>query len=761
MNYLRELPRESQEQLINQFLPAGYHYTNLKYDWLFNARAPQYLPAGNWRQWLILAGRGFGKTRTGSETVRHWIKKYKYVNIIGATADDARDVMIEGESGIMACCPPHERPTYKAHKRLLEWPNGAKTLVFSADQPDRLRGKQHMKLLCLIGSTSVLMADGSQKALSKVKNGDYVLTRRGSRCVTGSGLTGRQAELYQLKTSGGRVIIGTADHPIWVDGKGFTPLSKLRIGDKLCVTNALSGEAKHGIFTSAAIMSRWSGCIGRYGKRQTGQFQKGFTFTISTVLKRIIDSRIWNYFPIRNIAENTPLGCVSLKSGKRLWRLRWRLGEVIQESGRNESLYALYAAVNTQAVPTIQASFAQTNAIPSLTVRHLKARQEIVYSALKNIQPQSVYKNIAQKNVIPDLLNKDGKRKGQKYCQYNALNVAQSSSANDLMPNFANANVHWHTTQRVESVEKLKYTEDVYDIAVDGEHEFFANGILVHNCDELAAWRYPESYTQAMLGLRLGDNPQVVITTTPRPIKIIKELLQDPLTHVTRGSTYDNRDNLAPQFIEQIIKKYEGSRLGRQELYAEILDDNPNALWHRDKIDKTRVRVEPENLRRIVVGVDPSVTDSESACETGIIVAGVDDKEHAYILEDCSMRGKADQWAARAVRAYHEWGASRIIGEANNGGDLIEAVIRTVDKTVAYRKVHASRGKTKRAEPIAAIYEQDRAHHVGCFAKLEDQLCSWNPSLPDSEQESPDRMDALVWALSELMLKPTKEFLVI
>ncbi len=275
--------------------------------------------------------------------------------------------------------------------------------------------------------------------------------------------------------------------------------------------------------------------------------------------------------------------------------------------------------------------------------------------------------------------------------------------------------------------------------------------------DELASWRYPESWDQAMFGLRLGDNPQSIVTTTPRPTKIIRNLAKDPTTYVTRGSTYDNRSNLAPAFFAEIIKKYEGTRLGRQELNAEILDDNPNALWKRDRIDELRRSVCPD-LVRVVVGVDPSVTSLKTSDETGIIVAGLGSDDHAYVTGDLSLIASPDGWARVAVHAYHDNEADRLIAEVNNGGDLVEMVIRTIDPLVSYKKVHASRGKAKRAEPIAALYEQGRVHHVGCFAKLEDQMCAYDPE--DENGDSPDRMDALVWALTELMLKPKREFLV-
>lgn len=392
-------------------------------DWELWGRAEQLAPQWLWRTWLILAGRGWGKTRTGAEWVREQAKKYSLVNLIAATADDARDIMIEGESGILAICPRSERPQYKPSRRCLIWPNGAKSLIFTADEPERLRGKQHMKL--------------------------------------------------------------------WMD--------------------------------------------------------------------------------------------------------------------------------------------------------------------------------------------------------------------------------------------------------------------------ELASWRYTESFDQAMFGLRLGDNPQTVITTTPRPTKIIRDLAKDPTTHLTRGSTYDNRQNLAPAFFAEIIKKYEGTRLGRQELNAEVLDDNPNALWKRDRIDELRLFKAPD-LVRVVVGVDPSVTSLKTSDETGIVIAGIGKDDHGYVLDDLSLVASPDGWGRIAVQGYHQHDADRLIAEVNNGGDLVEMVIRTIDPMISYKKVHASRGKAKRAEPIAALYEQGKVHHVGSFAKMEDQMCAYDPN--DENGDSPDRMDALVWALTELMLKPKREFLV-
>ena len=391
----------------------------LAWSWEFIARPSQLLPAGDWAYWLLKCGRGFGKTRTGAEAVRTWIKQgHNYVNLIGATADDARDVMVLGESGILAICPKWERPEYKVSQRKLLWPNGAESLIFTADEPDRLRGKQS---------------------------------------------------------------------------------------------------------------------------------EKGWA-------------------------------------------------------------------------------------------------------------------------------------------------------------------------------------------------------------DELAAWRYADSWDQFKFGLRLGTKPQAVITTTPRPTALVKSIMSDPHTLVTNGSTMENRANLAPAFFTAVLAKYEGTRLGRQEISGELLDDNPGALFKRSDIENARLLVAPA-LNRIVVAVDPAVTSNEGSDDTGIVAAGVafiDGVTHGYILHDLTLHGSPEQWASAAVNAYRELKADRIVAEVNNGGEMIQSVIKAVDPNVPVRMVHATRGKEMRAEPVAALYEQGRIHHIGHFGPLEDQMTEWDPL--DKSAKSPDRLDALVWAITDLML---------
>ena len=263
--------------------------------------------------------------------------------------------------------------------------------------------------------------------------------------------------------------------------------------------------------------------------------------------------------------------------------------------------------------------------------------------------------------------------------------------------------------------------------------------------DELAAFKYPEAWDQYQFGLRLGAHPQTIVTTTPRPTKLIKDLIAREGVRVIRGSTFDNAKNLAPSALAELKLRYENTRLGRQELYGEILDNVEGALWTREMIESARVQTAPP-LVRIVIGVDPAVTSSDTSDETGIIAAGITSDGNYYVLDDKSLRASPDAWARAAVNLYHERSADKIIAETNNGGDMIIMLMKQVDPSIAVKKVTATRGKQLRAEPISSLYEQGRVHHVGYFEQLEVQMCEWTPL----SSESPDRLDALVWALTEL-----------
>lgn len=276
-------------------------------------------------------------------------------------------------------------------------------------------------------------------------------------------------------------------------------------------------------------------------------------------------------------------------------------------------------------------------------------------------------------------------------------------------------------------------------------------------CEEMAAWQYiQDTWDMAQFGLRLGDFPRTIITTTPRPLPLVKEIVarsekEPERVRITRASTFDNAANLPASQLEEYRRKYANSYLGQQELYGAIIDDLEGALWNRAMLDENRVKPEDvPSMARIVVAIDPAVTSNEHSDHTGIVVLGRGADGHGYVLQDLSIKGSPDQWGRIAVNAFKLHHADRIVAEVNNGGDMIKFVLRTIDHTLPIKVVRASRGKHTRAEPIAALYEQGRVHHVGLLAKLEDEMCSWLPG----DSDSPDRMDALVWAGTEVLLTP-------
>ncbi len=290
------------------------------------------------------------------------------------------------------------------------------------------------------------------------------------------------------------------------------------------------------------------------------------------------------------------------------------------------------------------------------------------------------------------------------------------------------------------------------------QHDFFW-------ADELAAWQYPdEAWHEGLkMGMRgsgqpgvLIDRPRGIATTTPRPIALIRQLIKLPSTRVVRGSTFDNADNLPAQYIAEMQARYGGTRLGRQELYAEILDDVEGALWNHAIIEKTRRATAPTVYRRVVVAVDPSGSAKRTADEAGIVVAGLAECSclgrpdmHAFVLEDLTGRYSPRDMGTKAIAAYHRHNADRLVAEDNFGGQIVADLVALIDQQVAYKAVHASRGKLVRAEPVAALYEQGRVHHVGIFPGLEDEMTMYAPLV---STESPGRLDAMVWAVTELML---------
>ena len=269
-------------------------------------------------------------------------------------------------------------------------------------------------------------------------------------------------------------------------------------------------------------------------------------------------------------------------------------------------------------------------------------------------------------------------------------------------------------------------------------------------CDELAAWRYEDAWDQLQFGMRLGTAPITIITTTPRPTKLIKELAKDPDVYLTVGTTFENAANLAGPALKRLLDRYHGTRLGQQELEARILSDTPGALWTRAMIDLHRKKqVDVPDLVRVVVGIDPATSSNETSSETGIVAAGMDRFKQIYVLDDYSLQGRPSEWAQKAIELYNLHDADRIVAEVNQGGDMVETTLRIEAPAISIKQVRATKGKYTRAEPVSALYEQGRVSHVGGFSELEDQMCTWVPT----DAKSPDRIDALVWAITELALK--------
>ena len=271
-------------------------------------------------------------------------------------------------------------------------------------------------------------------------------------------------------------------------------------------------------------------------------------------------------------------------------------------------------------------------------------------------------------------------------------------------------------------------------------------------CDELAKWKHAEeTFDMLQFGLRLGRDPRQLVTTTPRPVPLLKRLMAEAGTRLVRIDTRANAQNLAPGFVDELQKRYGGTRLGRQEIDGELIEDREDALWKRADIETSTVRV-TDALRRIVVAVDPPSGSGEQSC-CGIVVAGLDGSGRAVVLADCSVEGQSPAgWALAVASTYRRFAADRIVAEVNQGGEMVAAMLRSVDVSLPLTLVRATRGKYLRAEPVAALYEQRRVVHAGRFTKLEDQMCDFGPEGLSSGR-SPDRLDALVWALTALLLE--------
>nr|WP_320144841.1 terminase family protein [uncultured Cohaesibacter sp.] len=271
--------------------------------------------------------------------------------------------------------------------------------------------------------------------------------------------------------------------------------------------------------------------------------------------------------------------------------------------------------------------------------------------------------------------------------------------------------------------------------------------------DELAKWRHAEAtWDMLQFGLRLGQKPRQILTTTPKPTPLLKRLMADPSVAISHAPTRANLANLAPGFLDTIVRRYEGSRLGRQELDGELIEDRADALWKRDQLDRLRIDDPPAILSRIVVAIDPPATSGKSADACGLVVAGLDAEGLCYILRDSTLANASPTaWANKAIALYNRFEADCVVAEVNQGGEMVTTILGNIDATVPVRPVRATRGKYLRAEPVSALYEQGRVRHVGNMAELEDEMCDFGLDGLTSGK-SPDRLDAMVWAVTHLCL---------
>ena len=713
-------------------------------DWRRFARPDQLLPAGEWNYWLILSGRGWGKTRTGAEAVRQWVKTNKYVNLIGATADDARDIMIEGEA--VALDTP------------IPTPNGWTTMgeltvgqtVFAGDgQPTKVEWVSE------VASDRPCYRVTFRNGESVVADARHQWLVHDCRNYGGSKILTTEQMLGRLRHAPKQYRFTVQMH----DGLNL-PHRELLIDPYTLGVWLGDGHSHHAAFTTMdeevleGVVGETRAWSQKSSKATTYGIRGGLYRQLSE-LDLLANKHIPRQY-FRASKEQRLLllaglmdtdGCCSTNGQCEFSNTNWLLIAGVQEL--LSSLGILHStcagggqppgglALGSTKKPYWRVRF-KTNLLVFRVTRKLE-RSRLKYAKRVPIVSIEPVESVPTRCIAVD-------HPQHIYLFGHSMLPTHNSGIMAICPKVERPIYRKYARKLVwpNGATSLVFTADEPERLRGKQH-------MKLWADELASWRYSEAWDQAMFGLRLGAHPQAVITTTPRPTKQLRELAANPATYVTKGTTYDNRANLAPSFFTQIIKRYENTRLGRQELNAEILEDNPNALWKRADIDKARITKEAcPPLQRIVIGLDPSVSDSADHDMAGIIAVGKGAgqwRDHGYVIDDKSILASPLGWARQTIGCYGAHKADRVVGEINNGGAMIEVTLRTIDPNVSYQTVTASRGKLTRAEPYAALYEQGRIHHVGLFPELEDELCDYDQL---GDKPSPNRLDALVWGLHAL-----------
>lgn len=666
-------------------------------------------PPGDWYGWLMNAGRGSGKTRASSNYVIEHVKgppclpgpTPHWIGIIAPTLGDAVTACVSGPSGI-ATHDPTAKLSGGAGGLFVKWSNGSRAKLFGASSPEDVERLRAGGNTCLTANTLVSTTRGDIR-ITDVCVGDYVWTRNGIQRVLRAGQTGIRSTLLVVTEQGRRLEL-TPDHELLVNGE-WCAAEFLKPGDTLATC-----DLTWFMMASAGINEKMATTPTRSedyftascGNNTTAQSRAA---TISTTCSTMIEPRQTSldlkcsHIEITcesTLDVTTQVTHVPVKQrGKIASHVSWSASDVESRYSQKQCHSSTAQAVITHAIKRV-----------SFPVAH--ARNGCVLCAEVGSQPPIA----PQPELVHDRV----------------LHVSQG-------------------------------TRDVpvYDLLVEHDHEFFANGILVGNClvwaEELAAWRYlQECYEQMRFGLRTGPTPRWIASTTPKPKPLIKKLVkQTPHNVVVTHATTNDNPHLEQFIRDALFEEYADRDIGRQELYAAIMEQDEAALWRRDDLQQFRV-VEAPPLAKISVGVDPS----GGAGEQGIVVAGKhvfevmtskgrQRKFEGYVLDDRTCHLGPAGWGRRAVQAAIDWDADDIVVETNFGGQMAVVTIRDAAEalgvSIPVKEVTASRGKRVRAEPVAALSARGQWHHVGFFEQLEDQLCTWTEDLG----YSPDRLDAMVW----------------
>jgi len=751
------------EWILSQF--QNEELQILEYAWDFWARPKQMEPPGKWRIWLMLAGRGSGKTRAGGEWVRNLIEtgRANRVALVGPTAADVRDVMVEGEA--LALDTPI--PTPGGWVEFGDLRPG--DTVFARDgQRTRVAA---VSPIWVNRQCYAVVADGAEPIVAD-ENHSWVASSR--------------AERRKDRSIKGESVRRTSEM------RDVAPRRADLLEYEIPMHQALNLQGKQ-LPIPPYTLGAW---LGDGDTRGHGQF------TCDTKDQQTIARIRQDGFSVVRHASHFQWGIHGLRVKLREAQVAGRkhIPPAYLRASATARRELLRGLMDTDGYVSVrgQCAFDNTNLELVCQVRELLLTLGYKPGAIRGKCDKRGFKmvhrvtfQIAAGQEVPFHLERKAHRCKPKQSHgrlvravepvpsvpVRCIQVAHASgtflAGRDFVVTHNSGllaiSPPWNMPNYEPSKRRLTWPNGAIATTFSSEEPERLRGPQFDACwaDELAAWSRMETWDMLMFTLRLGMDPRCVITTTPKPKLAIKQLKKrwelDPTdVIITTGSTYENYVNLAHGFFKDIISRYEGTQLGRQEIYAEILEQAEGALWRREWFEETRLAELPEDvvLQRVVVSIDPAATDAEDSSETGIIVAAIGIDGRGYVLEDQSGYYTPDGWARKALNLYEKHEANLIVAERNNGGDMVANTIMMVAQQmfewggvrsadVPVHTVFASKGKAARGEPVSALYEQGKVSHVGLFEGLEDQLVSWEPTSGD---RSPDRLDALVWALTELMV---------